>query len=65
MGRDMHSGAMSQYTGNGPTTNGYSSQNSPNSSQLSGEGQDATLISRTQKQHTTQQVGFRARRRCK
>ena len=42
--------------GNGPTTNGYSGQNSPNSSQMSAEGQDATLISRTQKQHTTQQV---------
>eukprot|EP00095_Tigriopus_kingsejongensis_P008550 maker-scaffold989_size72935-snap-gene-0.8 protein:Tk08550 transcript:maker-scaffold989_size72935-snap-gene-0.8-mRNA-1 annotation:"catenin delta-2" len=37
-------------------TNGYSDQNSPNSSQLSSEGQDGTLISRTQKQHTTQQV---------
>ncbi|XP_059090371.1 catenin delta-2-like isoform X2 [Tigriopus californicus] len=47
-----------QNGGNGPhvVTNGYSEQNSPNSSQLSSEGQDATLISRTQKQHTTQQV---------
>jgi hypothetical protein len=43
-------------------TNGYVEGNSPNSSQLSSEGNaiaatgDATLISRTQKQHTTQQV---------
>ena len=54
-------------SGNGPTTNGYSGQNSPSSSgQLSadgggsGGGQEGggqqTLISRTQKQHTTQQV---------
>ena len=41
-------------------SNGYPEQNnSPNSSQLSGEHSDGaptTLISRTQKQHTTQQV---------
>ena len=43
-------------------SNGYLEGNSPNSSQLSSEGggggtaPDATLISRTQKQHTTQQV---------
>jgi len=41
-------------------SNGYLEQNnSPNSSQLSGEHSDGaptTLISRTQKQHTTQQV---------
>ena len=42
-------------------SNGYLEGNSPNSSQLSSEGGgggngDATLISRTQKQHTTQQV---------
>ena len=43
-------------------SNGYLEGNSPNSSQLSSEGggggttTDATLISRTQKQHTTQQV---------
>ena len=41
-------------------SNGYLEGNSPNSSQLSSEGgggtADATLISRTQKQHTTQQV---------
>ena len=53
-------------SGNGPTTNGYSGQNSPSSSgQLSAdgggsgggqEGGQQTLISRTQKQHTTQQV---------
>lgn len=52
---------MPQYSGqnggNGLTaTNGYSNQNSPNSSHLSSEGQESTLISRTQKQHTTQQV---------
>jgi hypothetical protein len=60
---------MPQYTdtngrGNANTNtklaNGYSDQNSPNSSQMSsGDGghQDSTtLISRTQKQHTTQQV---------
>lgn len=45
---------------NNVATNGYSDQNSPNSSQISSEGQqDAAtqqLISRTQKQHTTQQV---------
>ena len=53
-------------SGNGPTTNGYSGQNAPSSSgQLSAdgggsgggqEGGQQTLISRTQKQHTTQQV---------
>ena len=41
-------------------SNGYLEGNSPSSSQLSSEGgggtADATLISRTQKQHTTQQV---------
>ena len=46
----------SGFNGAGGAPNGYSEQNSPNSSQLSSEGQDATLISRTQKQHTTQQV---------
>ena len=44
-------------------SNGYPDQNnSPNSSQLSGEHSDhggPTLISRTQKQHTTQQVTYR------
>ena len=47
-------------------SNGYPDQNnSPNSSQLSGEHSDhggPTLISRTQKQHTTQQVTYRYRR---
>ena len=51
-------------SGNGPTTNGYSGQNSPSSSghlsaESNGGGQDGpTLISRTQKQHTTQQVNY-------
>ena len=54
---------MPQYTdsnGVAKMSNGYPEQNnSPNSSQLSGEHSDGaptTLISRTQKQHTTQQV---------
>ena len=45
--------------GGAKMSNGYPEQNnSPNSSQLSGEHSDGapTLISRTQKQHTTQQV---------
>jgi len=47
-----------QNGGNGMTdTNGYGEGNSPNSSHLSSEGHgDATLVSRTQKQHTTQKV---------
>ena len=49
--------------GGAKMSNGYPEQNnSPNSSQLSGEHSDhggPTLISRTQKQHTTQQVTYR------
>ena len=49
--------------GGAKMSNGYPDQNnSPNSSQLSGEHSDhggPTLISRTQKQHTTQQVTYR------
>ena len=57
--RGQNGGSSSMSSSN--HTNGYVEGNSPNSSQLSSEGggnhaADATLISRTQKQHTTQQV---------
>jgi len=43
-------------SGGGPYTNGHSGGVSPNSSQLSMEGRESTLITRTQKQHITQNV---------
>jgi hypothetical protein len=38
-------------------TNGHPDNHSPNSSHLSVHSGEATLVSRTQKQQTTQQVG--------
>ena len=45
-------------SGGGPYTNGHSGGVSPNSSQLSMEGRESTLITRTQKQHITQNVSI-------
>jgi len=43
-------------SGGGGYTNGHSGGVSPNSSQLSMDGRESTLITRTQKQHITQNV---------
>ena len=52
-------------SGGGGYTNGHSGGVSPNSSQLSMDGRESTLITRTQKQHITQNVSTRDKKKVR